>query len=276
MKLVFLDIDGTLTPPAGHTIPASALEALKRAKKNGHRLFLCSGRNREMYQPIAAQFPFDGAIGCAGGWIEIDGQPIFDSPLEESVVEHTVQILHDHDFYAVRECLDGSFMDERLTDLLSNPAAVKGKEEWLRWQKTMGEAFGWQPSQNYHGDAVYKLVFIGFDADQMARITELLDPLFRVCVHNAPGEALFNGELIPRAFDKGRAVACICEKLGISLSDTVAFGDSPNDLEMLQTVQLGFAMGNAHPALKAQIPHSCPRFDENGLFKGFEMAGLIE
>lgn len=138
MKLVFLDIDGTLTPPAGHTIPSSALRALELARQNGHRLFLCSGRNREMYVPVANQFPFDGAIGCAGGWIEIGGEPIFDHPLDSSVAEYAIQTLHEHDFYAVRECLDGSFMDEQLTRLLADPSAIKGKEKWLQWQQTMG------------------------------------------------------------------------------------------------------------------------------------------
>lgn len=275
MKLVFLDIDGTLTPPAGHTIPASALRALELARQNGHRLFLCSGRNREMYVPVAEQFPFDGAIGCAGGWIEIGDEPIFDHPLDSSVAEYAIQTLHEHDFYAVRECLDGSFMDEQLTRLLADPSAIKGKEKWLQWQQTMGEAFGWQPAKHYGGEAVYKLVFIGFVADQMARITELLNPLFRVCVHSAPGDALFNGELISHAFNKGMAIEQVCQKLGVSVSDTVAFGDSPNDLEMLQMVGTGICMGNAHPVVKAKIPLVCPRYDEDGLFKGFQMAGLI-
>ena len=39
-KLIFLDIDGTLTPAGTNVPPDSALEAIRRAQKNGHKVFL--------------------------------------------------------------------------------------------------------------------------------------------------------------------------------------------------------------------------------------------
>ena len=43
-KLIFLDIDGTLLPPGEMLIPQSTVEALRKARANGHKLFLCTGR----------------------------------------------------------------------------------------------------------------------------------------------------------------------------------------------------------------------------------------
>ncbi|MBR3129449.1 MAG: HAD hydrolase family protein, partial [Clostridia bacterium] len=40
-KLIFLDIDGTLTPAGSNTPPESAMQAIKAAQKNGHKVFLC-------------------------------------------------------------------------------------------------------------------------------------------------------------------------------------------------------------------------------------------
>lgn len=51
-KLIFLDIDGTLLPPGEMTVPDSAVEALHRARANGHKLFLCTGRNLRMTAPL--------------------------------------------------------------------------------------------------------------------------------------------------------------------------------------------------------------------------------
>ena len=48
-KLLFLDIDGTLTEPGYNVPPASALEAIRKAQKNGHKVYLCSGRNKAMH-----------------------------------------------------------------------------------------------------------------------------------------------------------------------------------------------------------------------------------
>ena len=60
-KLIFLDIDGTLTEPGKNVPPASAQEAIRRARERGHRVALCSGRNRGMLSPLL-QYGFDGIL----------------------------------------------------------------------------------------------------------------------------------------------------------------------------------------------------------------------
>ncbi len=65
-KLIFLDIDGTLLPPGEMLIPQSTVEALHKAHANGHKLFLCTGRNLRMTQPLL-DYGFDGAVCSAGG-----------------------------------------------------------------------------------------------------------------------------------------------------------------------------------------------------------------
>ena len=61
MKLIFLDIDGTLTTPGSNEPPQSALDAIKAAQKKGHKVFLCSGRNPGMLSPLL-KFGFDGVV----------------------------------------------------------------------------------------------------------------------------------------------------------------------------------------------------------------------
>ena len=51
-KLLFLDIDGTLTEPGYNVPPASALDAIRKAQKNGHKVYLCSGRNKAMLNAV--------------------------------------------------------------------------------------------------------------------------------------------------------------------------------------------------------------------------------
>ena len=78
-KLIFLDIDGTLTLP-GSNAPASAQEAIKQAKAKGHKVVLCSGRNRGMLSPLLA-YGFDGLVASSGGYIEYGGQVVYDCPM---------------------------------------------------------------------------------------------------------------------------------------------------------------------------------------------------
>ena len=84
-KLIFLDIDGTLTPAGTNTPPESALRAIRAAQKNGHRVFLCTGRNLAMLSPLLRFVKFyavrggfrDGvpglvhiAIGCFNSFVK--------------------------------------------------------------------------------------------------------------------------------------------------------------------------------------------------------------
>ncbi len=79
-RLIFLDIDGTLTEPGFNVPPDSALEAIKIARSNGHKVFLCSGRCRKMLSPLL-EYPFDGVIASAGGYIEYEGKIIYERPM---------------------------------------------------------------------------------------------------------------------------------------------------------------------------------------------------
>lgn len=65
-KLIFLDIDGTLTEPGKNVPPPSAAEAVRRARGKGHKVVLCSGRNYGMLLPVL-EFGFDGLVASAGG-----------------------------------------------------------------------------------------------------------------------------------------------------------------------------------------------------------------
>ena len=55
MKLIFLDIDGTLTTPGSNEPPQSALDAIKAAQKKGHKVFLCSGGQKSGHALTAPQ-----------------------------------------------------------------------------------------------------------------------------------------------------------------------------------------------------------------------------
>ena len=95
-KLIFLDIDGTLLPPGEMLIPDSTLQALRAARANGHKLFLCTGRNLRMTAPLLEYGCFDGAICSAGGYVLCDGQVLVDLPMEPEQCSGLSAVLEQH------------------------------------------------------------------------------------------------------------------------------------------------------------------------------------
>jgi len=61
----------------------------------------------------------------------------------------------------------------------------------------------------------------------------------------------------------------------MDMKDTVAFGDNLNDLEMLQTVEMGVAMGNARPEVKRVADAVTDSVDRDGIVKGLKQLQLI-
>ena len=64
-KIAFFDIDGTLTSEIDGSIPGSAVRAIRKARSNGHLMFINSGRCRQNIEERFVSIGFDGMIcGC--------------------------------------------------------------------------------------------------------------------------------------------------------------------------------------------------------------------
>lgn len=72
-------------------------------------------------------------------------------------------------------------------------------------------------------------------------------------------------EFMAQGVSKGNAVTDLSKKLDIALSEVVAFGDSSNDISMLQVVGHAVAMGNANDQVKAVADEITLSNSDNGI-----------
>lgn len=273
-KLIFLDIDGTLTEPGSNIPPVSAQEAIRRARANGHKVVLCSGRNYGMLSPLL-QYGFDGLVGSAGGYIEYDGEVVYDCPMTSEQQDKVLSVFEESGIYRTVESKTRTYTDEGFKKFIRENTQASGNSELLRWREQLEKDLGIRSMAEYQGEPVYKLVFMCRDGEQLQKPRQLLEGEFNFCVQDTDRFGLINGELINRKFDKGIAVRKLSEYLHIPLENTVAFGDSMNDLEMIETAGLGVCMENGSPALKEAAGMVCPSVTENGLYTAFEQLNLI-
>ena len=270
-KLIFLDIDGTLTPAGSNVPPESALTAIRSAQAAGHKVFLCTGRNPDMLSPVLA-YGFEGAVSCAGGYVFAGDQVLFDCPISDEDRDTALRLMKENGIFRTIEAVDATFGDEDLGDFLAQ--AGEGNSELVRWRKALAEQLNIRPMQEYDGRPIYKVVFMCKTAEQLVPVREALEKDFLFAVQDVAAHNCLNGEIINRAFDKGKGVRIVADALGFSIEDTIGFGDSVNDREMIETVGYSVCMENGSPSMKEISDLICPSVEDDGLAWAFEKLGL--
>ena len=108
-----------------------------------------------------------------------------------------------------------------------------------------------------------KLVAVG-EPDEM--------PALRLELHERLGSRAFLTTSLPYllevgnpAVSKGSGLAYVAERLGIAREGIVAFGDGENDVELLEAAAFGFAVGEAHPRLRAVASAECAGPEAEGV-----------
>ena len=182
-KLIFLDIDGTLLPPGEMIVPESAVDAIHRARANGHKVFLCTGRNLRMTQPLF-HYGFDGFVCSAGGYVGCDGKILVDIPMEPEQVSGLRAALERAGAECTLEVRDETYggikMIERFANLFpKTPGKVNSEAE--RWRKMMEFGMTICPIERYHGEPVYKIVFIAPNEECLTEVKRQYDYILVDC-----------------------------------------------------------------------------------------------
>ena len=278
-KLIFLDIDGTLLPPGEMLIPQSTVEALHKAHANGHKLFLCTGRNLRMTQPLL-DYGFDGAVCSAGGYVFCGDKVLVDLPMEPQLAQGVRSAMERHGVECTLEARDATFGGSKMAERWKfihkkNGAPLNSEAE--RWRKAMEEGMSILPLSDYKGEPLYKIVFIADHESDLAEAKQLYADQFVFCESKLDRltDGFVNGELINRKFNKGTGIKAICDHLGCTLADTIGFGDSDNDLQMTDVVGISVCMANGSENLKKRCDRIAPSVYEDGIAKEFKALGLI-
>ncbi len=244
-KLIFLDIDGTLTKAGSNEVPESALKAVRSAQKKGHYVFLCTGRNYAMLSPLLP-LGFDGAIASSGGYIFCGEKVIYDCPMTQEQRELAMNVFSKNKVFRTVECRDGSYTDEGFKEFLRENVRQGGSSELLRWREQIEHDLNILPMKQYKGQPVYKMVLMSRSLEQLEEPRRVLQGDFTFCMQDEDSYGIINGELVNKKFNKGKGIEKVCEYLHIHVNDTIGFGDSMNDLEMVETVGLSFCMENGN------------------------------
>ncbi|MFJ2023669.1 Cof-type HAD-IIB family hydrolase [Streptomyces sp. NPDC087897] len=257
-RLIATDLDGTLLRD-DKTLSARTVAALAAAEEAGIEVFFVTGRPARWMDVVRAHVQSHGTAICANGAVvtdlRTDGELISVRPLEREAALYVVRTL--------REAAPGTSFAVELTTGINyepsyppfhlDPGAAVAVAEKLLHEDAPGA-----------GAPVVKL---------LAHHTELAPDAFLALARTAAGDRATFTRSSPSALlevsgpgvSKATTLAACCAERGIAPAEVVAFGDMPNDVEMLSWAGASFAMGNAHPAAVAAATGRTASNEEDGV-----------
>jgi Cof subfamily protein (haloacid dehalogenase superfamily) len=228
LKAVFLDIDGTLIFCDKGPF-AEDVEQIKAARQQGHRIFLNTGRSFANIPPVLREAPWVDGIACGGGaHIMLEGTTVYHKWAPEEVLCTVLAHYFENKKWCVFEGEKELYgVNQFNPSIFAVPVLVINDKDVFRGK---------------YKDAVVTKLTLGGGIAREDR--EILDSFYQLNQFTGYFEGIIKGE------SKSKALNLILEHIGIPQQDSIAIGDSFNDIDVIQTAGLGIAMGNACMPLK--------------------------
>lgn len=255
IRIIFFDIDGTLLDHQTGCISAKTKETLAKLHEKGILLCVATGRPTASL-PDLTEFPVDAFLTSNGALCYTGTQTIFKNPIDPADVKKVLDNaarLGRPVSVVVRDRMAANGLDQDLSDYYLL-AGLK---------LTIADDF-----QAACREDVYQIMLGYRDSDYEPILRGTSGVKIAVSWERAV-------DVIPASGGKGTAIEKVLEFFHLDASQALAFGDSNNDIEMLQAVGTGVAMGNATEKLKAVADEICAPVSEDGIYRYCIGHGLI-
>ncbi|GAA2227874.1 MULTISPECIES: HAD family hydrolase [Kitasatospora] len=250
--VVATDLDGTLLRD-DLTVSVRTRTALARAQAYGARHLVVTGRPAGNLRSLLASLGYGGLAVCGQGAQLYDATADrllstarLDRPTVRALVDRIAEAAGPLEFGVVTAGLTGEFL----------VTSAFGERVRHGWRLVCDPEELWaQP--------VEKVLIRGrrTDDDRLAALAARICAGRVAVTHSGEGMV----ELLPAGVSKANGLAAAARLLGFSAADTVAFGDMPNDIPMLDWAGHGVAMGNAHPDVLHRADEIAPTNGEDGV-----------
>ncbi len=249
IKALFFDIDGTLVSFNTHRIPQTTVDALKQAKEKGIKIFIATGR------PIQIINNLNQLDGLIDGWITTNGancfvgdKIVYQAPISSNDIDIIINA-SDKENYPAIIVGEKHLAIHNYTDIVDTT-----------FRKGLGV-----DNLDYHRD------IDSLEGQRIFQITPFCnkeqEELLMKATSNCTSGRWCDDftDITAKGADKGKGIKAMAEFIGISIAETMAFGDGGNDNSMLVEAGIGIAMGNANEETRKIANYTTTHIDEDGI-----------
>lgn len=257
IKAVFFDIDGTLLSHKTNSVPASAVRALEKLREKGILTFIATGRHLpelKKLRPLDG-LHFDGFVTLNGQYCCNEQGVIHHCPIDKGDIATLLNFLKENPHPCILVEKDQMYINFHNDHVARVQAAIHSD------MPELGDL-----SRGYE-QPIYQAILYMMESD-LGQLPDM--PGIKLTFWNMGG-----ADLIPATGGKAAGIARVLEHYGIDKSDTMAFGDGHNDVDMFSAVGTAVAMGNACKAAKEAAHYITDAVDEDGIWNALVHFGVL-
>ncbi|WP_208559894.1 Cof-type HAD-IIB family hydrolase [Marinilactibacillus kalidii] len=272
-KVVFFDIDGTLVSSQNH-IPPSTKRAVKALKQQGILPVIATGRATVLLEEVRKELEIDSYIAMNGQLVVLEGKTIFVNPLPQALLKQLMEQAAK-DRKGIVLCGTDDIYSNSFISLVKRSSVLSilkkvGKLIPSKIQMSLFSRLIRKPPKpdDYEGKDICQVILEVDETEELAyreRFGEL---------HFARSND-YTVDVLSAGISKATGIEQMIQQLDVDVKDTYAFGDSLNDLEMIQYVGTGVSMGNGWKELKEVADMVTENVAHDGIEKALKKLNLI-
>lgn len=266
IKAIFCDLDETLIDTNHQVLPQNK-EAIKQAQAKGVKFIVCSGRGVQLCEDVLKQLDLLGKeneyLSAFNGGTIVDlgtNQELYFKGLSFEITKLLFEYGFDQGFCMMVFTSDNIYLYQPNDYEVQRKINQKAKFE-IRNEKNMDDL---------KTSRICKIIYVHHDFAYLHSLEENLKQLTNNEVEISYSSGRYM-EFNPHDITKGNAVKFMADYLNIDLLETMAIGDSENDMTMIQTAGIGVVVNNAEDKIKVLGDYvTKANFDEGAVKEAIE------
>ena len=251
--IIFFDIDGTLCRYED-TVNDNIKKCFKSLHERSHMVFLCTGRSPKDISHDILSLGFDGIIACMGAIIIHGNEVLQNKFITPDMLLETVGLMIERKVPALILGIDEVLRTEQMKPTPLETGIVRSVEDLYRNGKLV---------------EISSLDIEYSNVSALGKIRETMDKHSDLIEYNET-----SGQTRLKGVNKAEAIRVVLARYSHENLKSYAIGDSQNDIEMLNCVDVGIAMGDAPDIVKSAASWITSTVEEDGVCNAMKHFGL--